>query len=92
MNNYEAIFIIKSDKEENIEKAINQITKNVTDNKGKVLKTEKWGNKRLAYPIKKHKEGAYIKLNFSLDPLQVVKLDKACKLISGILRALIIKK
>ena len=92
MNNYEAIFIVKSDKEENIEKVTNQIIENITDNKGKISKTEKWGKKQLAYPIKKHKEGAYIKLNFSLDPLQVIKLDRACKLNSAILRALIIKK
>jgi len=92
VNDYEGLFIIKNDKEENIEKVTEQITKNITGGKGKITKTEKWGKKHLSYPIKKQKEAVYIKLNFSVDPSEITKLDRAYKLNNGILRTLIIKR
>ena len=92
MKNYEALFVLKSGTEDKIEKATSTIVDGIKKNKGKIIKEDKWGKRALAYPIKKHKEGFYYKLDFSIEPSLIEKLDKSYKLNSNILRTLIIKR
>ena len=92
MRNYEALFILKDGTKENIEKLTTSIADGIKKNKGKILKVDEWGKRTLAYPIKKHREAFYYKLNFSIDSLSLEKLDRAYKLNSGILRMLIVKR
>lgn len=92
MRNYEALFILKPEKEETVSKALSAITESIQKNKGKVLKEDNWGKKTLAYPIKKHREGIYYKLDFSIEPVLIEKLEKNYRLNSNILRTLIIKR
>ena len=65
MNCYEHTLIAKQDLSESqnqklIDKYENIINKNV----GKVLKTEKWGLRILAYKIKNNKKGFYFHIKF----------------------------
>ena len=92
MKNYEALFVLRPGQEESIKKVTASITDSIKKNKGKILKEDNWGKRTLAYPVKKHKEGVYYKLNFSIGSLSVETLNKTYKLNSGILRTLIIKR
>ena len=92
MKNYEALFVLRPDQEESIKKVTALITDSIKKNKGKILKEDNWGKRTLAYPIEKHREGVYYKLNFSIGSLLIETLNKAYKLNSGILRTLIIKR
>ncbi len=92
MKNYEALFVLRPDQEESIKKVTALITDSIKKNKGKILKEDNWGKRTLAYPIKKHREGVYYKLNFSIGSLSIETLNRTYKLNSGILRTLIIKR
>lgn len=92
MKNYEALFVLKSDSKEDVEKVIKTITDSVKKNKGSIIKEDNWGQRPCAYPIKKQAEGVYYKLDFSIDPLMIEKLNGVYNLNSGILRTLIIKR
>ena len=92
MKNYEALFVLRPDQEESIKKVTALITDSIKKNKAKILKEDNWGRRTLAYPIKKHREGVYYKLNFSIGSLSIETLNRTYKLNSGILRTLIIKR
>ena len=58
MRIYENLFIVKPDAtEEEIHHLIEQMSKNITTTGGTVDKVEKWGKRRLAYRVEKHREG-----------------------------------
>ena len=79
MKNFESIFILKSDvTEEQVANVIEDIKKIVVN----VKNIEKWGNKKLAYPIKKHTEGYYVRCEFqNEDDKEVEKYYKDNELI-----------
>ena len=90
MNDYEGLFIIKSDlKEEEVKNLFKVITDSITKHGGSVKKEESWGRKQLAYPVKKFKDGYYYKLDFALEPSAISKLESAYKLNASILRTMI---
>ncbi|MDD5428405.1 MAG: 30S ribosomal protein S6 [Candidatus Omnitrophica bacterium] len=93
MNNYEILFIIKSDlKEEDIKNVTKTITDSVTKNGGTIKKEESWGKKQLVYPVKKAKEGYYYKLDFTAPPSAVEKLEAGYRLNDNILRTMVTKR
>ena len=60
--------------------------------KGKVLSTEDWGEKNLAYKIQKNETGAFLFFVLELNPESVKALDDKIRLEEGIIRYLIVKK
>ena len=53
---------------------------------GEVSKTDFWGKRRLAYPIQKKTEGFYALCNFSLNPDQLLELNRVLGLRPNIYR------
>lgn len=92
MSKYEALFIIRPDKEKEIDNVLSGITGFIAKNNGKVEKEEKWGIRALAYPIKKQSEGIYHKVVFSIDPSAIRILENNYKLNQDIVRTLIIRR
>ncbi len=58
---------------------------------GEVAKTDVWGKRRLAYPIDKKTEGIYAVCNFSLDPDQLVEMNRVLGLRPNIYRQMTIR-
>lgn len=66
MRIYEVLFIIRPDvPEEEIEGIIEPLKAVVTAAGGVVDKVDKWGKRRLAYRVRKYREGYYVLLQFS---------------------------
>jgi small subunit ribosomal protein S6 len=58
---YEIIYIVRADlTNEQIEQVINRVRDLVTANGGSIHRTELWGRRQLAYPIKKSNKGFYV--------------------------------
>jgi small subunit ribosomal protein S6 len=58
---YDLIFICRPDTpEEEIQKLVATLEQTANERGGKVDKVEKWGVRRLAYRIRKHREGFYV--------------------------------
>lgn len=91
MRKYEAMFILRPDlKEEEVNLIAKQITEPITKNNGKVAVSDVWsGKRRLCYPIKKHKDGIYYRVNFTVEPNAIESLKQGYRLNDNILRLLI---
>jgi small subunit ribosomal protein S6 len=90
MHHYELVCIIHPDLDEAEFNAIIEKVKGwVTEVKGSSDKVEIWGRKRMAYSIKKHREGQYVLFNLSLDPASTTALEQNLRFQESILRYMI---
>lgn len=92
MGSYEGMFIINPDLDKDSKKKVTDFISNaITKEGGAIADFAEWGRNRLAYKIKKQKEGLYILTHFSISSDRIAKIQKAYELNEGILKTLIIK-
>lgn len=92
MRNYELTVIFRPEvAEENIPGEIEKITQMISQRGGVVSEVNRWGRKRLAYPIKHCKEGDYVLMPFKMDPNAVIELDRNLRGLEHILRYLLVR-
>jgi small subunit ribosomal protein S6 len=78
---YETVFVLDpSLDDKTIQKEIKKVEALITDHKGEVLKIDKWGKKRFAYPIKKKHEGFYTLVLFEGEGKIPKELERAYNL------------
>jgi small subunit ribosomal protein S6 len=58
---------------------------------GKVQKVEKWGKKRLAYDVRRHREGSYVLLVVAGTGAMVKEVERRLKVADGIIRYLTVR-
>lgn len=93
MREYELIFIVHPDLDETaFTEVVNRVTGWVTDGGGEVTKTEIWGKRRLAYPIRKQTEGQYALFQIKIAPKSGAALEHNLRFLEPILRYSIIAK
>lgn len=93
MRRYETIFIAHADLPgDTIDELVEQFRKIIIDLKGVVVKVEKWGKRKLAYPIKKHENGHYILMDFVGEKAILTKLERNMKFNEKVLKYLSVKK
>ena len=93
MTKYEMLYILDSSLTDEAKEAI--ITKFedlVTKNGGIVEKTDRWGTKKLQYPINYKSEGYYVLMTFEAEKTLVVELKRIAGIVDGIIRRLITKR
>jgi len=92
MVKYEGVFILKPNMEEEENKSqIERIKSIIEDNGGKIDNLDEWGQRRLAYEIKKNKEGYYTIINFQAETDLVKELDRTSKINDKIIRHMIVR-
>ena len=60
-------------------------------NGSEILKTEKWGEKKLAYKIEGHKRGTYLLIHFNTKNTAIAMIKRDFQLSDYIIRSLIVK-
>ena len=66
MRKYETIFILDPDlEEEEVQKVIEKVKNIITQLNGEIIRVEDWGNRKLAYKVRKRAKGHYILIHFS---------------------------
>ena len=92
MNCYEHTLIAKEALSENQSKELIDKYKNIiSKNLGKVLKTEEWGLRTLAYRIKNNKKGFYFHIKLEGIGNTIKELEKAEIIDKALLRYLTVK-
>jgi len=92
MKDYESIFIlVPTLSEDDAEKVSLRMQEVVTGNGGEIVKVEKWGKKKLAYEVKKHKKGEYILIQFKGEAATVSELERNYKLTDSIIKFMTVK-
>ena len=92
MLQYETVFIADSTyTEEEIDELIRGYEQVVASGKGKTIKVEKWGKRRLAYAIRRNEEGVYVLMTLECPPALVKELDRRYRMNDRILRHLVVR-
>lgn len=92
MREYELIYIVRPDvEEEALEEIGKKVDQVVTGNGGQVTEVERWGKRRLAYPIQKLKEGYYVLNRIQLEPQMLKEVERSLTLSEAIIRYLIVR-
>ncbi len=93
MTKYEMLYILDASLTDEAKEAI--ITKFedlVKSNGGVVEKTDRWGLKKLQYPINYKSEGFYVLMSFEAQTTLVQELKRIAGIVDGVIRRLITKR
>ena len=92
LRNYELVFVVRPDiPEEKLDAAVEKISSIITNKGGTVTGMERWGKRRLAYPIKHFMEGYYILGKFKCLPAASREIEANLQITEEIIRFLVIK-
>jgi small subunit ribosomal protein S6 len=92
LTDYELVYIINPDlTEESLENKLNSVNDFITGHDGEVTSVDKWGKKKLAYPLKHFLEGNYVLTRFKISPARCKELEANLKISEEILRHLLLK-
>jgi small subunit ribosomal protein S6 len=89
---YEVVLILEANLEESqVQAILNRASETLTGAGASIDRTEKWGRRRFAYPIKKKLEGYYALLQVTSEPAPIDVLDRQLTLSDDVLRHKIVR-
>jgi small subunit ribosomal protein S6 len=92
LQDYELVYIISPEISDDVlETRVNVITQFITGRDGVVAGVEKWGKKKLAYPIQHFLEGNYVLTKFKMSPARCKELESNLRISEDIIRHLLVK-
>ena len=92
MPHYELMFIVRPDAEQEVVDAvIDRIEKLIRQEGGTILDCEILGRKRLAYEVKKHHEGIYVKINFQAPPASIAPMKAHMQLSENVILHMVVR-
>ena len=92
MRKYEMLYILTATLSDEEKDAIIAKFENVVKSAGgNVEKVDKWGVKKLAYPINYKSEGFYVLMSFEASTTVVAELKRIAGITDGVIRRLITK-
>lgn len=92
MSFYECTFICTPEiPPEKVDEAVEKVTKIVQENNGSIIIANKLGRRRLAYPIKKFREGSYVYMELSGTGEMVSAIENYFKISDFVIRYLTVK-
>ena len=93
MKTYEMLYVLDSALADEAKDAFEaKFAAIVQDFNGKVVSTDKWGVKKLAYPINYKNDGYYVLMTFQAESGVVKELDRVAGLSTEVLRRVITVK
>jgi small subunit ribosomal protein S6 len=92
LRDYELVLIISPEVlEEDVPSTIDKVSQFITGRGGEIADVNRWGRRKLAYPIQRHLEGNYVVTQFRLDPDQVAGLEASLGLAEEVIRHLVVR-
>ncbi|MEJ2056894.1 MAG: 30S ribosomal protein S6 [Desulfofustis sp.] len=92
MRRYEQVFILRpSLSEDQISKIIENTAQLVEKDGGSIIFLNKWGMRKLAYPIKKEAQGYYVLCDFAASAGIVAEIERRFRIDDSVLKYLTIK-
>ena len=89
---YEHVFLARQDlAQAQVDALAENATKIIEDNGGKVVKTETWGLRSLAYRIAKNRKAHYVELDLDAPAAAIAELERQSNINEDIIRFLTIR-
>lgn len=93
MRDYELMLVVHPDLDETaLADIVKRVSTWITETGGEVVKTDMWGKRQLAYPIRKLKQGQYVLLHTQLAPEQCVKVERNLRFLEPVMRFMLVAK
>jgi len=91
-NTYELTYIVNAVlNDDQIKGVVNRIAEYIKEEGGTIRDADEWGTRRLAYPIRKKRNGYYVNLVFDAPPSLIARLERMLEIDDDILRYLTLK-
>lgn len=91
MNQYEIAVLYDPGLELDLAKAEAKVEKIIKDGGGKIVKTDNWGKRKLAYPIAKQESAVYVFYTAEIPGEGVQSMERELNIADEIIRFIIIK-
>jgi len=92
LQEYELVYILNPEMtDEALDTKVNGISEFITGKEGVVDAVDKWGKKKLSYPINHFLEGNYILTRFKLSPARCKELEANLRISEDVIRHLLVK-
>ena len=92
MRNYEIMFILSTQlTDEEKQAGVTFVENTLTAVGATEVKTEIWGDRKLAYPIKKKENGYYVLTTFQADGTQFTEIEAKLNINESLLKYMIVK-
>lgn len=92
MNKYESVVIVNPNLEEESVKNLIKKFSDLINTDGTVASVEEMGKRKLAYEIKKQKEGFYIVFKFEAKPELISELERNYRITDEVMKFIVIKE
>ncbi len=93
MNKYELAVVVNATIDDEARAAVVDKAKALIERfGGTIANVDEWGKKRLAYEIKKMKEGFYYFIQFEADVTAPAEIEQRMRIMDGVLRYLIVRQ
>ncbi|WP_414541150.1 30S ribosomal protein S6 [Nostoc sp. CCY0012] len=90
---YETIYILRPDLgDEQVEQAIAKYHNLLQEQGAENMEIQNRGKRRLAYEIKKHRDGIYVQMNYTGPGSAIAPMERAMRLSEEVIRYLTIKQ
>lgn len=88
MRSYDLVYIVKSDLDsEAMTAVVERVTQRLNEQGVTIEHAEVWGKRRMAYPIKRYREGHYVFVRFAAPGDRIPEIRHALKIVEDVLRA-----
>jgi small subunit ribosomal protein S6 len=91
LNQYEIAVLFDPGLEIDLEKATSKVEKIITAGGGKIISTDNWGKRKLAYPIKKQDFAIYVFYTAELPGESVNKVNDTLNITDEVMRFIIVR-
>ena len=92
MRTYELVFVARPElDEEGLDALVESVQQVITENGGQIVKIERMGRRRLAYPIQHLQEGHYVLIHAVLEDRTIAELERSLKLAEDVIRHILIR-
>jgi len=89
---YETVFIAEPEiPTEQVDQLVSKIKDTIAAHQGSVTSEDRWGRRRLAYPLRGHREGFYTVMNFTAEPTVILALEHLYNVTDSVIRQLTVK-
>lgn len=92
MNKYECIILVLPNITEEQQREIEDKYTNLIKQNGKFESSENLGKRKLAYEVKKNKEGIYIQFYFESDATFITELERQFRIDDNVMKFMVVKR
>ena len=86
MNKYQSVIIVSPNVDDDKLKELENTITDLINKDGKLEKVEELGKKKLAYEVKKNKEGIYVAFYFEANPTLIAELERNYRIMDEVIK------